>query len=140
MGRTLLTLLLPFVAAACGGLSEPTSLTGVTLTPTADRFVVGQSVSAILANGSPVDIGYSEGCDVGLERPAGAEWIAYGIQRRPCLDMLNTLSPGATATIHFPLDASVEPGTYRLRMPVAPVHRGSGRDVRSDPFTVAVPE
>ncbi len=140
MRRARLTLLLPFVAAACGGLSEPTSLSGVTLTPTAEQFVVGQPVSAILANGSPVEISYGGGCDIGLERPAGGGWIAYGTQQRPCLQILNTLPPGADATIHFPLEASVEPGTYRLRMPVAPTHRGSGREVRSATFTVTAPE
>jgi hypothetical protein len=140
MSRTRFTLLLPFVAAACGGPSEPSSLRGVTLTPTAERFVVGQPVAAILANGSHVEIGYGAGCDIGLERPDGVGWKAYGTQRRPCLGLLNTLSPGAEATIHFPLDASVEPGTYRLRMPVAPVYRGSGREVRSGAFTVTPPQ
>ena len=136
----LVALVLALVVAACWGPSEPSVLRGVTLTPTASAYVAGQTVSAILANGSLVEISYGGGCDIGLERSAGGEWVAYGPQTRLCTASLLTLLPDAEATVAFRLEPTVESGTYRLRMGVAPVRRGSAQDVRSPSFSVTAPE
>lgn len=96
-------------------------------------YVIGDTVKAVLKNGSEHPVGYSL-CDVKLEYKKAGKWIPEDLSV-VCQYKLQTLAPGGEETYRLALDDSLElsKGTYRLKTSIEIEER---QTLATQPFEV----
>lgn len=125
------TLLLAALLAicACGPSLQPGESSDVTLSAEPATVSAGESVTLILRNDSPSEVGYNL-CASGLERRAGGSWTPVPSDR-VCTMELRMLAAGADARYELELPEGLEVGEYRFTTSVHQLAGGETVPVRS---------
>lgn len=127
-----MSLVAMILLCSCGPSIQSGAGQGVTLRVEPNTVSAGDSVTLVLANGSPGEIGYNL-CSSGLERQVGSEWQTVPSDR-VCTMELRILPPGEEA--RYPLDTSAQlaPGEYRFVTNIDMIDGGGPGGIRSAPF------
>lgn len=94
----------------------------------------GDSLTLILRNDSPAEIGYNL-CSSGLEQNVDGGWRTVPSER-VCTMELRMLAPGEVARYPLQLELGLAPGDYRYVTQAGSMEGGDRGPVRSAPFRV----
>jgi hypothetical protein len=118
---------------ACASPRADTPATDVGLDVEPASVVAGESVTLVLANGSPAPIGYNL-CASRLERRSGEGW--EGVRSdRVCTLEIRSLAAGEEARFAVDLPSDLATGPYRFSTSVERDAVGPST-ISSDPFQV----
>jgi hypothetical protein len=120
---------------ACGQSLRSGDERGVHLRVEPESVSVPGSVTLVLSNESPEEVGYNL-CTSSLERSVAGSWQAVPSDR-VCTMELRMLPPGDEARLPLELPADLASGEYRFLTSVEMTRVGDQGPVRSEAFRIA---
>lgn len=127
--RDILLLTALLAVCACGPSLQSGESSDVTLSAEPAAVSARDSVTLILRNDSPSEVGYNL-CASGLERRAGGSWTQVPSDR-VCTMELRMLAAGAEARYELELPEGLDVGEYRFTTSVHRMAAGETEPVRS---------